>query len=597
MRSAVPFFVWSAGALVLLWHLTPRIPNQALAVTLLFVALCFIPSFFAGAYTITVGRTLAAARFKERGWLYWLSTRRLLRLLLWSAVSLLSTFVMVFYLSQASATVWILLVFAIPAFYYLHRLLLPILLGELRPIYARERAVHWARLAMAGLLAAALLVLESLFQPETALSVASDGYVGASESHLIAISGHLLAAFQTTKVSALAHLSELDSWLFLVAAFLLHGTFFFGALMIFSWFLLPQGELKRLLAPVTDCEEIPVIAPASAYYFGFFFTIGFLVVIPYLTFAIETGLQARPQILEGVQTGRVIYAQRLEQIGDSLYEEGTIADIEILRHRTIRQLDASVEGTLDVAARGFDLMAGRVDDYLDWYYSLPAEYARLGVALTGNLESYLGEQMQTHLLQDEPFAALQERLNSIADKHASARQEYEQSLNALLAERLVENRGARHLVTAELDLQTILSAPDHPQFSNVEGRLITSGGMAIGIGAAVSAKLVSKIAGKGVFKAVSIAATKVLAGKLAGGTLGAAAGSTVGATIGSIVPGFGNAAGAVVGGAAVAIAVAFTVDAAMLGLEEAYSRDRFKKEILDALAQTESEFTAMLNGA
>jgi phage tail tape-measure protein len=86
---------------------------------------------------------------------------------------------------------------------------------------------------------------------------------------------------------------------------------------------------------------------------------------------------------------------------------------------------------------------------------------------------------------------------------------------------------------------------------------------------------------------------KVVASKTVGGAAAGAAGAAAGATAGTVVPGVGTAVGAVIGFIG-GLVVGVSVDKLLIELEEAISREEFKKSILSAIDEARVEFKAKL---
>lgn len=112
-------------------------------------------------------------------------------------------------------------------------------------------------------------------------------------------------------------------------------------------------------------------------------------------------------------------------------------------------------------------------------------------------------------------------------------------------------------------------------------------------GGLVAALVVKKLGAKGTLKLAAKAITKVAVSKTAGTSGGAGAGAVVGAAIGSAVPVIGTAVGAAVGGVICGLAVGVGVDYLILKLEEAWSREEFRQQLLAAI---EEQRAAFLNG-
>jgi len=85
---------------------------------------------------------------------------------------------------------------------------------------------------------------------------------------------------------------------------------------------------------------------------------------------------------------------------------------------------------------------------------------------------------------------------------------------------------------------------------------------------------------------------KVVGGKALSSSAGAAAGAGIGAAAGTVVPGVGTAFGAVIG-AAIGITAGVSVDKLLIELEEMWSRDQFKAEIMKEINNTKMGMKAL----
>ena len=155
---------------------------------------------------------------------------------------------------------------------------------------------------------------------------------------------------------------------------------------------------------------------------------------------------------------------------------------------------------------------------------------------------------------------------------------------------------AHRLQFTELDIASMTSLEDilqpsfHQDFIPAAPRFLgASGGSATvagGVGATIAQKVKTKMLAKLVLKVAAKAPLKALASKAVGS---AAAAAAAGAAAGSAVPGLGTAVGAV-GGAVVGLGTGIAIDGALLELEEALSRDDFRREIVTAIHEARREF-------
>ena len=168
--------------------------------------------------------------------------------------------------------------------------------------------------------------------------------------------------------------------------------------------------------------------------------------------------------------------------------------------------------------------------------------------------------------------------------HMAITEAYQKDIKRILESNRIQvpEFGAKGIVGIASD--RILVLPTHFDVVSMKSRVV-GGAAAAGIGAAIAAKIVSK----GIFKAAGKALSKVAISKAAGTTGGA----VIGATIGSVVPGAGTVIGGIIGG----VLAGVVVDKVLLKLEEAISREDFKKEILGSIRESRDKFKSELFGA
>ena len=112
---------------------------------------------------------------------------------------------------------------------------------------------------------------------------------------------------------------------------------------------------------------------------------------------------------------------------------------------------------------------------------------------------------------------------------------------------------------------------------------------------AIAGKITAKVVGKGAIKLGTQALIKITAGKAISALGGTAAGAATGMAIGSVIPGIGTVIGAAIGGITGGITIGLTVEKLLLMLEEAFSRDEFKQQILQAIEDERIEFEKSLH--
>jgi len=240
---------------------------------------------------------------------------------------------------------------------------------------------------------------------------------------------------------------------------------------------------------------------------------------------------------------------------------------------------------IDIA---FAAMEGNVDAYLDWYYSLPAEYARIGTTLTGGIEEHMTAQIKEYLNKNDPFKAVSIAMSGVIEQHKQVRSQFQAARDQILRENQIDTVTEPIRIIQRMSGSELGVLPAHPVATTIEGRMASAAAVSV-ITGLVTTKVVAKVAGKGVFKLAVTAASKLVVSK----TASAAAGTVTGAALGSFFPGVGTAVGAVVG-AVVGVLGGVAVDATLLKLDEKVSRADFKREIVESIAAAKQEFKSEL---
>lgn len=265
----------------------------------------------------------------------------------------------------------------------------------------------------------------------------------------------------------------------------------------------------------------------------------------------------------------------------------------------------------------FDAQLANVDSYLDWYYSLSADYERLITLVTGTVESFVADQLASTLQTGVDDTELVQTMQRYVDQAATLQADYEDKLASSelvgVPEWLLTSTEA---VTADFfadpiqPTQKLLETGERLGISATVGAVGgTATGMAVhkaleGAGEklagkavgeqavkvaeksaakSIASKVVEKAAEKSFFKAIVSRISSILASRgistVAGGAVGALAGPA------------GVAAGAAAG-----TAIGVGVDYAALKIDEAQNREAYKAEIVEAIEEERTEALAQLEG-
>lgn len=599
------YLAFSASWLGFAYYFGRLIPDQQLWFALLVTFLFGLPIYFAAIYAVTIQRIYLSSQFQKLGILHWLFTRRILAYIGWLLWSVIFAFLLLFYLGSAEKQEWVIFFAAIPVFAVMYAMFFPIAAREYKPYIAVHKSLAWSRWVTSLVMAVFFIMFvsgssESRQYASLAEAVAMESQKldGATHSILILETNRLLGFIEGLKRYALSNLYSLSGALYLGVVFLGSLLFFYNVALGISSFMVPLPEYRRVLGRIQDTDQPPPIPPlawAITSAFTTFFI--FFIYVP-STVYVDAWLRSNPETINEIHASQQTVIQTVEMIGNEYYKPGTAGQIEQAYLDSLSQLEASIGKLRETTDTGFKQMAGNVDDYLDWYYSLPGEYERIVALATGVLENWMAEKLQNYLMKGNAFGPVQQSIEEVLKNNQQLRAEHLQKVEQILAENRIEPAHDSQLeIVRHASLNALKEPPAHSVIVNLENRMLISGGIgtAGAITGAIAGKITAKVAGKGVIKLGAQALIKVTAGKAVSALGGAAAGAATGMAVGSIIPGIGTAIGAAIGGIIGGITIGLAVEKLLLMLEEAFSRDEFKRQILEAIEEERIEFEKFLN--
>ena len=255
--------------------------------------------------------------------------------------------------------------------------------------------------------------------------------------------------------------------------------------------------------------------------------------------------------------------------------EVDVAKVASLRQSVSNQLQKSsanarsiahqqIDQQVDLAFRGVE---ARVDDYLDWYFSVRGGYSRLATMAAGKvggqtLESLLQEKLQETMFNPEPVDALVQKIPGQVFGHSSL---VVQHAASKLQGQLIQD--ARLMPCALGAIQVpALTKLDFSRDAKRAAISLSAGGMAMAAG-----QRASRLAGALSSRISSGSIIRKLLGKRGGSALGSA-----GTAAALCAPGgpLALACGVVVGGV-----TWLTVDTAMVAYDEFRYREEMKAEV------------------
>jgi hypothetical protein len=562
------------------------------------VVLFSIPVVVSSLYLNTTKKIRNLAVYDRTGVLYRILIGRIVATLFWSIWAVVSTFFVLLQFHSYTAWEWAGFFLVIPLFWLVYKIARSFVDGQIRPYIASAIAIRTARritpiVATIAYFAVVYLFVE-LPQHQTlveAIDYAKIRSSGSTGSALIFELAQYQAYYDGAKYFILGQFrGDQAIWaLFLISV----GGYviFFSASTMLSCFAIPPREYRRVFSPLSDADIPP---PMTGWNVGltsaiFSFVVLF-VLLPSFTSVEQQIRENNEPFIEARKKADFLVVQ----IDDAYFRLGTQDELRDVQVRTLRRMDDLLPELDRELDRAFGAMESNVEPFLDWYYTLTAEYLRTLHLLSGNFEDYLAEQLTKHLQDGEPFKAFEAKVAEALALQKTIQEDFVREAQAVLARNRVDPPEDVNLVVVQrIALPDVLTLPQHKDMVAIENRLALSGGTGI-IAAAATKKIVAKIAAKGTFKVAGAALAKIVGGKVVAGFGGAAGGAAAGAAIGSIVPGIGTAVGGVIGGIVGGVAAGVAIDKSLLMVEDYYGRDTFRKELLAAIRETRTAFEADL---
>lgn len=574
-------FGWLAVA-YLIGHLAPRMPFGFTVLSVLFLA---VPIMLSGAYTGAIAQIRQLATFHSSGWVYRLLSRRLLKAVLWGIWALITSFIVLLQFILYTPREWFALLLCVPLFWVVVSASQRVLANEIRkPYLVTDFAIRWARLITPVLMVvifigitALIATTQSYASLHDAITAQRSGLPTELDSSLVQTSLQWFTLSDGIKGYVFSKVAELDSRLYLLLVALGSYVVFLNACATWASFLIPAREYRRVFGTPSDDDVAPPLSKSRIAWTSALITFAVLFVYVPLFAELETRSRDNPAPIAALRKMELA----VEQIDNYYYAPGTSEQLRAVQYEMIRSLDVSrvrLEAQID---RAFDRMENNVDRYLDWYYSLGAEHMRLAKLLSGDLDGYLSENLVQHLQSEE----LMRPITLAFDNHQHEAQAIKASLETRKQEILERNRiqvdQQPIRVVEKTTLAELVSLPAANDTITLRQRAAASS-----LGAGLGSALVAKIVSKGTLKTAAKAMTKAAASKVT-------AGAVTGAGIGSFIPVVGTSVGFVLG-AVGGIAGGVIFDKAALSLEEHFSREQFKQELLAGIRSKRDEVKAIL---
>lgn len=253
-----------------------------------------------------------------------------------------------------------------------------------------------------------------------------------------------------------------------------------------------------------------------------------------------------------------------ENIDGVVVRAGTL---DLLQAEKVRIEGETEEELVALVGKYFDDLEKDVDEYLDWYYSIPSQYEQIASMIAGavrgdvekSVETLMRGKMEEYISPDVDL--LEESGRIIAEKEEELQNSYEK----IISERSVEGSSGGLSIEFDYDLKdrALALAPDPVLSLPLTLSASAAGGIATGV-------VVSSIVEKAFSTAISRNAVQVVSKSI--GSKAISSGVSAGLTL--VNPVIGVLAG---------IGSALVIDGIITNIDEALNREEYKKAIMSSI--------------
>ncbi|TVS11228.1 MAG: hypothetical protein EA419_08525 [Wenzhouxiangella sp.] len=469
---------------------------------------------------------------------------------------------------------------------------------QFQPLYREGRALFWAAVICAAVMSlvdpaarfAAGAYVNYATVGEAIEAVRGQGnWLGDSAvAHWVSDWGSSWGGLERFVLGQLAENPGFGTLLAVMVSVLTRFPLYFMLGLSVCAFVLPFSEYRRVLLPSSSSDEPGRLSSSRIAWASASATILVLFIYLPVIGMIESKIESQ----HATRSPEAVVVRTVELIGDQYHAVGTMDEVGRLAESMVYERGDVLRPIDQALGQGFSIMRANVDTYLDWYYSLPGEWTRLAQLLTGNIEDHLRAKLTEQLGAGEPFASFEQEFEQALRGQTESVDEFRRLADELLDARRVEVAAGEEVhVVARGDREDLLSLPIHSGITSLEQRLgvtAATAGISGVVAAAATRQVIVRLATRGTLRTAATAIARLTLIRTGSSGGGAAGGAVLGGAIGSVLPGLGTAIGAAVGGAIGGLAIGVGAEYLILKLEEWYSRDRHRQELIASIDEAEA---------
>ncbi len=544
----------------------------------LVVVLFSLPIIAFNFYKISMTKKMSLSKFHTEGKIYqFIAGRKFIYAFLIISAPIISGYAVI-KMYGFSFKEWLLLFIIIPIFIFVFNLLYKHFAKEIKNVYVNFFTVHWTILVTYVFIAVLFPVVVYFFgnfdsssfnNLNEAVKIQTAKYAMLKDCSIASVIASKIGFFEGAISFALENLS--GWWLFIVVLITAgEGFVFLSLLSSFSLFLLTKDELSMIYKPISASPKKS--KPKSIAFIVVLVLISMVYLSSYIF--IENKLKTDKNLIKLVDAPQ----KHIVDIIDGKYvNAGTIKKLQKIKKEFELKMINKINYKIDNA---YNDVIGNVDNYLNWYYGLTAEYIRIMKLVTGQLDVYIKDKYKTFLKIDSVFKPVLSEINEIAK---SSRKEFQILVNTLIKKNILDVK--------IFDIVIINNKTSFKRLLMLKKITLIGGKglnkrITLSVLGGISGAIIGNIMAKKIVQQSLKIIARILAKKSLGFLARVGAGALAGGTGGSAVPVIGTAVGVIVGGIIGFCASNYVV----LKLDEAIGREKHKKEIIDAINESRNEF-------
>lgn len=387
----------------LAYLINTNLSQLPLFILIVLVILAAIPLYFVGSYCMTMRKTVSSLTFNSTGWIARFFYAKRLSIHLWAAVlAVISALGIVVNIAAASDSDILLMAVSLFVFTFVYKHFVFRFMKEQVVGWAcYAEALKWSVLPATGLfilLQFLLAYCTDWFTPNVYPTL-QDAVANRNEiftqSPLFNELLDLATFFRAVREYCLAKLSfgvSCDFLFTFLATAVTTGLHF----TLFGFFFIPATERRRcLIARNIYSLDVPEPSRKSIFIQSLVGIIFFFVLI-WAFAATEAGM-GKKEVVDQIHNVSEGVKQVVFRIDDVFYSgdiNNAVKTINARYEREILSLRRQMLRNNQAICNG---MRANVDAYLDWYYSLSAEYLRIANIVIGNGEEFLTGKITEYL--------------------------------------------------------------------------------------------------------------------------------------------------------------------------------------------------------